>query len=65
MGIKLTSFIFFMVNLSYSLSMELLSYATIPGLSYLFGGVTASVISLIFLLTTVKKIGQRIFSNYN
>ena len=61
----LTSFIFFMVNLSYSLSMELLGYATIPGLSYLYGGIAASCVSLIILLTTVKTIDQRIFANYN
>ncbi len=60
-----TSFIFFFVNISYSVSMEILGYQNLPGLSYLLGAFTASVIALIFLVKTVKKIDQKIFSNYN
>ena len=61
----LTSFIFFFINISYSVCMEIFGCRNIPGLSYLLGAFTAAAISLIFLLKTVKKIDQRIFSNYN
>jgi polysaccharide biosynthesis protein PelG len=61
----LTSFIFFAVNTSYCLITELTGHSTVPGLSYLYGGIAATIIALIFLFTSIKSIDQRIFSNYN